>query len=66
MPEVKADEGEHTVKELPPLIIPGDLPDDLLEDLTYSEIQRVGYFLFGQLKKQRDEDVKFFSEGAKE
>jgi hypothetical protein len=36
------------------LITPDDLPDDLLDELTYTQIEKVGHFLFEQLVKQRD------------
>ena len=48
--------------EKAPLVTPDNLPDDLLKALTHEEIQKVGYFLFPQLTKQRDADHKHYTE----
>lgn len=47
--------------EKAPLITPDDLPSDLLKALSHEEIERVGYYLFPQLSKQRDADHKHYT-----
>lgn len=47
--QVKSDKDNNTG-----LITPDNLPGDILKELTHLHIQRLGYFLFEQLVRQRD------------
>jgi hypothetical protein len=46
------------------LIEPADLPQDILDTLSYKQIRTLGYYLFEQLRDQRDFTMKRIKEGS--